>query len=453
MENKNIEDALTKYFNEYLTNCDVLNQPFLLFDVANANENAHTNFLQRLLSIKTGSNGLLLDSFLKALGLPERNQNSNTDPKISTQEKAIGEKKTGYIDLYIEYTSNTSENPIKVIIENKVKKAKDCEKQLARYIATVCAVEQTQFNDWYNDASKGGWKKDDNLYVIYLSFSSEEEPSEDSLPPKLKESLGENYLHINYQDDILPWLESEYHKFPIGKDGTLASAIHQYIAYLNYYCFGTETWTPSDGCWKAILNNSDSVNYQYIGKVLEEIKDDDNIYWRQFVKIVEQVREDIYAKDCEGILNNEWAIHFTPSFMCLYKKSWAAIDTRKYSIPSVYLYLSYKNFMEKGDKMVWNLQIDHLTPDEKVRVQSQKTQDKLYYKLGGSNKFKISNHNKTAYCSIDQNLSTEGPLGKMAKQQRQDYYDNLIKQIEIVENIDNAIQKPATNAYPLLQNN
>lgn len=447
MENKNTKAAkLLTYFNEYLTTCDASNQPFLLFDVANANENAHTNFLQRLLSIKTGSNGLLLDSFLSALGLPERKQNNNKYPTITTQKQAIGPTTVGYIDLYIEYCSVTN-NTIKVIIENKVKEAGDCKHQLARYIATVCEKDKNQFKCWYDNASKGNWEKDVDLYVIYLSFSSEKEPSEDSLPPRLKESLGENYLHINYQDDILPWLESEYHKFPIGKDGTLASAIHQYIAYLNYYCLGTETWTPNKDNWTKIISGNDYDDYQSIGDALKKIKDDDNIYWRQFEKIVEQVREDIYAKDCEGILNDEWAIHFTPSFMCLYKKSWAAIDTRKYSIPSIYLLTSYSDFMNKTTQ-TWKFQIDHLTPDEQVREKSQKTQDKLYYKLGdklgGRDKFSQSNHDKTAYwpINIDSLAIKEQPLGKMAKQQRQEYYTKLLQGYqELVENIDKAIQE------------
>ena len=73
------------------------NEKFLLFDLANANENANTKVLKSLLQYNKYQ---FLNSFLKRIGLPSRNSKAS----ITDQQKAIGNKDTGFIDLYINYT-------------------------------------------------------------------------------------------------------------------------------------------------------------------------------------------------------------------------------------------------------------------------------------------------------------------------------------------------------------
>ena len=74
-------------------------------------------------------------------------------------------------------------------------------------------------------------------------------------------------------------------------------------------------------------------------------------------KDLENRAEAIFNGDVDG----EWVLHFTPSFVILYKKAWAALDTRKYSIPSLYLVgTPTKVFLEKGQFNKVCAQVDHL---------------------------------------------------------------------------------------------
>lgn len=128
---------------------------------------------------------------MNRIGLPKPNGSAY----ISDQEKAIGPKDTGFIDLYIQY------DDIHIIIENKIYGAGDTEKQLARYIATVNDVSDTDFEAWYANPSVPK-----NTHVVYLTADRTKEPSADSLPDKLKNLI--TYYTINYNDDILPWLDT-----------------------------------------------------------------------------------------------------------------------------------------------------------------------------------------------------------------------------------------------------
>lgn len=207
-----------------------------------------------------------------------------------------------------------------------------------------------------------------------------------------KESDGEYHIHIHYQDELLPWLESELPSMPVGVDSTLASGMHQYVAYLKW-------------CGMA-----------------------------------EQSCESAFSKDCEGIANNEWAIHFTSSFLCLYKKSWANADERKYSIPSIYLCISYGDFA-KAKELNWHLNVDHVTPDIAKRSESSRFPDKMFQLLSNNHAFNLCNHNRAAYLSNV--MVTQGvPLGSMEKTARTDYYKQLLASdavTKLVEEIDSLI--------------
>jgi len=197
-------------------------------------------------------------------------------------------------------------------------------------------------------------------------------------------------------DEILDWLESEMPKMPIGIDGSMASAMHQYTEYLKWCCTNME-------------NEHDI----------------------------------LYAKDLEGIANNEWAIHFTPSFVCLYKKSWANADTRKYSIPSVYFIANYKDF-EQSSTLTWNINVDHITPDVQKRDQSDRFPDLLYNALVGEGvKFRLANKQKTASAtSLLISIDNQEAVGKMDGDARKAYYESLLAATqtqEIAKLIDRAV--------------
>lgn len=218
MANTNIDkdNLVSEFYKEY----ESKGEKFLLFDLANANENANTKVLKSLLLYNKCQ---FLNSFLKRLDLPSQNDKANNKPHITDQKKAIGNKVTGFIDLYIKYNDD-----IHVIIENKIYGAGDTKKQLARYIATVNGIKQEAFDDWCKQ------KKPDvkeEIHVVYLTADGTKESTDDSLPTKIKEQI--NYYAVNYRDDILPWLEEDVlPNIPYGSDGMMIAGVRQYIAFL-----------------------------------------------------------------------------------------------------------------------------------------------------------------------------------------------------------------------------
>lgn len=134
--NVTADNLVVEFYKEY----EAKKGKFLLFDLANANENANTKVLKYLLQY---NNCQFLNSFLDRIGLREPKGSAY----ITDQKKAIGPKATGFIDLYIQY------DDVHIIVENKIYGAGDTKQQLARYIATMNGVSDKDFKAWYNNPS------------------------------------------------------------------------------------------------------------------------------------------------------------------------------------------------------------------------------------------------------------------------------------------------------------
>lgn len=341
------------------------NKRFLLFDLANAHENAHTKVLLFLLK----RSQLFLESFIERLGLPAIKGNAI----ISDQTKAKGLKGNGYIDLYIKYT-DASEVQKHIIIENKIYGAVDTKQQIARYYYTILKENNKNtkdFDEWYNACiNEGNIQKDDNIHVFYLTSDGTKEPNEgqdgnqQSLPSRLKENI--NFHPINYYDDILPWLEEDVlPNSPFEDRGIMIAGILQYIESLKQYIGSTNN---SDivreyvdnikkdkndvDLYKALLNDINSI-------APKENSQKDDYILKSLRKELKAKAEAIFVNDVKDI-DGDWRLHFTPSFICLYKQSWANLDTRKYSIPSIYLCGDQTDKFLKDDNPNWRIQIDHL---------------------------------------------------------------------------------------------
>ncbi len=426
--------------------------PFLLYDLANVHENDHTRVL---MSILRYNNNQFLPSFIKVIGAPEITPEIESIQKQPTgQVKAIGKSGTGYIDMFFEYSSlnNTQE---RVIVENKIYGACDTPRQLARYIATILEVKD--FDNWYK-----GWNDnnnessiDNNIHVVYLTSDGTKEPNtgqknqEVSIPDALKQKV--NYYPINYLEHIIPWLENDVlPNMPYSDEGIAIAGIRQYIASL-------KTEFCSKGSSSAIKefesnNIGDSERYRTLMEVMSLIKSlidtkqqkkkTDIIYQLEKEGIaIEDIPIQALVKDLRaeatGIFSNDgaelgrdWKLYFTPSFICLYKQSWADLDTRKYSIPSIYLLAFTNNFFSKNI-IKWRIQVDHL--DYKHAVENEQ------YKP-----FKLGNHDMTAYYDIPDMRLTIEEIDK--PESRKKYYKNLIERLkDYVSKIDEVAEEVRTN--------
>lgn len=397
----NVTITPTNLVDEFCKEYESRNGKFLLFDLANANENANTKVLKFLLQYSTQQ---FLNSFLNRIGLPK----PNGPVSITDQEKAIGPTTTGFIDLYIQY------GDVHIIIENKIYGAGDTEKQLARYIATVNGVSNKDFDVWYANPSVCK-----NTHVVYLTADGTKEPSDDSLPEELKSLI--TYYAINYNDDILPWLEEDVMpNIPYADDGMMIAGVRQYIAFLKQLL--TSESSDVVNAFVEWLNGNDVDNYySLLGAINPKIKYEPENVIKSLRKQLGARAEAIFSGDVEG----EWVLHFTPSFILLYKKSWAALDTRKYSIPSLYLYAGSTDYFLKNKCLsTLTLGVDHLSPSMKVQFPN----------------LKFGNHDKSVAFELIKNPDSI-PCSDINNQDaRKDFYKEVVKKVQpVVEAIDNDV--------------
>lgn len=223
--------GIVTWYQEQLTK---LPYPFLLLNEIHPNENDHSRVLAKLLRYADPNLGYpILFSFLQTqvfynLTFEEAR---NKATKICQQSPKIRFNKDN-IDISI-HTADFG-----IIIENKINYAKDQDKQLQRYIEE--------------------FKDGQEVWAVYLTWDGTKKPQDNSLTGKAMEELNinaatakieESYyepqnsdlpvrlVEINYQQDILPWLENSLLKeipFP-GKDRRyLFPHLQVYVDCLKY---------------------------------------------------------------------------------------------------------------------------------------------------------------------------------------------------------------------------
>lgn len=185
-----------------------------LLDEMDADENAHTRILLKLLSFKhCGTKPFLLE-FIKAINtlLPD-----NVDPIPETDYEI--EKQFHNMDGFI----YNKQNGYCIIIESKVKEAPDRDKQIERYIKY---------------AHKFGFIKN-KIYFVYLTSDGNKQPLPISFTDEAKKILEyENeekpgrFIQMNNRDHILPFLNNVLEMASFSKENILKTAVVQYINHL-----------------------------------------------------------------------------------------------------------------------------------------------------------------------------------------------------------------------------
>lgn len=432
--NTNVLSLIKKQYKKFEEAYNKQTSSFLLLQLANANENTHTRILKYLLSIQN-NNGeyYILKSFLQFFGLPEL-KGFNT---ISDQKQAVGPKKTGFIDLYIEYNDK-----IKIIIENKIKDAGDTDQQLARYIFTAAtkSKDKDSFSNWEKQVREGEDVDLSNIYVLYLTREGGS-PSGNSLPEKLKEQLGNRYIECNYMDNLSEWFDNILPTLPIGMNHSISTGMHQYMLYLE--SMRNPMKMIDINLVEEIKRKNSSLCdheiYMEIGSYINEGKNDKDAAW---IAYLEKERENIYAQDINDL--PEWRLHVTPSFIILYRKSWADLDTRKYSIPSLNLCLPIKMDCNNNNlKIQWKLQVEHVSPNQSHRENSRKMPDKIYTALVANIQgiTKDGHDNKTTILMKQIDYIEEwGSYFISDRETRKKMYNKLMK-IKLVEQLISDIDK------------
>ena len=468
-------ERITKLITDYIGDYNDQEHPFLLFDLAHVNENDHTRVL---LSILKFNNYQFLPSFLQAIGAPQYNGVVKAPP--TDQKPAIGNKGNGLIDLYFEYRSENSDE--KFILENKIYGAADTERQLARYIATV--IDPKMSNDdflqkiwekWENNQD-GKFDKNvdfEHIHVVYLTADGSKKPSLNSLPKYFgnrdnddsefdESNMRINYYPVNYADDIIPWLENDVlPNMPYSDNGIAIAGIRQYIASLKSMFSSRGNSAAVEKFVKEITNADDLAKYKQIMQAMDDIKSlaDKNSKataenknktnelktmlkkngfdveaMPELQSLARELRAcamEIFANDGSE-LGGDWKLYFTPSFIFLYRQRWADLDTRKYSIPSIYFLTSTNNFFKK--EIRWKLQVDHL---DYKNMDDNKKKDL----------FNLGNHGKTAYYELPNGSNMPEPD---KPENRKEYYKSLVatdtgKLVRYVTVVDEVVNEEYSN--------
>ena len=470
-------ERITKLITDYIVNYNNQEHPFLLFDLAHVNENDHTRVL---LSILKFNNYQFLPSFLQTIGAPGCNGVVKAPP--TDQEPAIGDKGKGFIDLYFEYRSENSDE--KFILENKIYGAADTKHQLARYIATV--IDPDMSNDvflqeiWEKWANNQDGKFDKNvdfehIHVVYLTADGSKKPSLNSLPKYFgnrdrddsefdESNMRINYYPVNYADDIIPWLENDVlPNMPYSDNGIAIAGIRQYIASLKSMFSSRGNSTAVEDFVKEITFNDDLDKYKKIIQTMDVIKsladkknkvakEEEKIAkLKRIAKLKSELKDDgfdveampelqslarelracamgIFANDGSE-LGGDWKLYFTPSFIFLYRQRWADLDTRKYSIPSIYFVTSTLDFINNKETK-WKLQVDHLNKDTNEEISP----------------FKLGNHGKTAYYELPNGSNMPKQENISKPENRKEYYKSLVTELkEFVTVVDEVVNEEYSN--------
>lgn len=149
---------------------------------------------------------------------------------------------------------------------------------------------------------------------------------------------------------------------PYGTDGLMISGVQQYIAFLKQF-LAEETSKVVD-TFVSGLQGTDVEKYITLLSVNDKNEKavPENVQ-KSLRKQLEARAEAIFSGDVDG----EWVLHFTPTFIDLYKKSWANLDARKYSIPSLFIFAgNTQAFLKNSCLNTLKLGVAHLAPKTKA---------------------------------------------------------------------------------------
>lgn len=218
-------------------------EEFNLFKNLYVTEAGHTSLLKRLLH-PNGTHGYG-DTFLKLfLNKIKVSCDNPSVWKLSTEEES-GER--GFIDLLI----NSGDQEFVVVIENKVKGARDQPFQLYRYWRNgIYEVLKNKNKYTHEDlvsismANKVGITN--RCKLVYLTKKAGVKPSDDSLKRPFASSgkydgfpdkLPYPVTSISYKKEIKEWLHECLAKIDRDQSPRLYSSLEQYIEFIEKYMF------------------------------------------------------------------------------------------------------------------------------------------------------------------------------------------------------------------------
>lgn len=290
--------------------------PYNVFSMWNMSENDHTKILLALMRYKESNESYpLIYSFLErfAKGCIAKDEFHETKIEFNAFFPNIevdNIKKDSLIDGLITFKSNNIDKA--VIIENKIFDASDQKGQIRRYINAIKIEKKIDLN---------------NIWVFYITSDGSKVVEEKSYK-KDKENenynIGDNFVELNYQNDITAWLKEKVldaRKYP----EALTSVVRAYVESLEKDLFNEnffekinyEDYTFLKGNFDKLYEvyvdsskkRSESRNNYAEGKTeKEKYEETENKYYvaKKLVQVIEKDAFEAFKKCSVEILNEIW---------------------------------------------------------------------------------------------------------------------------------------------------
>ena len=226
-------------------------------------EDIHSKILAIFLSY--GKDGYAaLKSFLKTI--------SSSDVRFT--ELNVRNPNIGFNDNFVDIS--IKDEQYYIIIENKIKGAKDGPSQLARYI---------------EGAVHGAHYDQKDVYLIYLTLDNSTDVSKQSWrrcnngkKTDYENDFRGRYKHVTYRDHILPWLKNDLKRI-VGDDRNLIGFVDIYIKCIE----GTEN---EEAILKYINDNRGS----WQEAMLEMYDSQDSSVWQRYASWLRAYRPCIHSQ-------------------------------------------------------------------------------------------------------------------------------------------------------------
>lgn len=367
-------------------------------------ENAHSRILIRLLQYKDKDEYTWLKFFVNRMKdyCEGEFDIEILNPEIKTEHN-IG---YGRIDGFI-----WEKGKYAIIIENKIWNAPDQKEQIDRYVNYVNQHLEV---------------KDENIYVIYLTLDGSKEVSENSLSNITKNNLGNRFITVNFQDDIIPWLEDDILPNCKVKEKCLGSAVYQYIDYLKDRLGQLDYQRQAQkNALKQILNDmkmAEAENYyKELKKLAIALGNEVNILGNNVAGKFQELTKTCFADFTDFNFDDNNRIKLDGGYYQVYNKQWNGIKDLN---PHFEWYPISYSYLFESKKLTFVFHIEGNKREECGKILLQKAEKNKY----------LERINSTTYYKKEYTL--EVPFASMNDDEQREFLKSVYSSEEVKKIIE-----------------
>ena len=249
--------------------------PYNVFTAWKMSENDHTKMFLALMRYQNASGRYaLLNSFLNrfAKGRDKKIHYQNiSDVNILFNPRYKTDKANSFIDGLIIFTANKKR--IAIIVENKIYDAPDQPKQISRYIEHMTNDERIPV---------------DNVWVFYMTGDGSKEVDAQSYGNNGNVNIGNRFVPLAYNSDIVNWLKSEILEARIYPEA-LTGVVRAYVESLEKDMFAED----NSDAWRMDMLCNCVIGHHNLKKMSEEDCFRLYAFRNEVAEVRHQMREEI----------------------------------------------------------------------------------------------------------------------------------------------------------------